>query len=333
MRPAFYSARLMPMLTTTFGMTNRRRFAMNLLGGGLGISALHANLIKAQPAPPQIASTKLADDMVAITGAGSNVVMISSDDGLLLVDGGLPDRSVALLKMVAEQGQNKPVKILFNTHWHLDHTGSNEALGKGTVGKAGAKIIAHRNTKRWLSTRVYSEAQDRVYPPRPPEAIPTETFTTTGKMTFGKRPIEYGHLPPAHTDGDIYVFFPDANILMVSDILSVGRYPVMDYSTGGWIGGMIDAGNQLMKIGDANTRLIPGAGAFQTKADLKAEIDMLAAVKERVQTMLRGGKGPAEVAAEAPTKEFDAKWGKPDLFLSMAYIGLARHTHEIGGIL
>jgi glyoxylase-like metal-dependent hydrolase (beta-lactamase superfamily II) len=302
-------------------------FVKNLIGGAAGFHLWRGHL-EAQQAAPALASIPLADRLTAITGAGSTAVMVTGDDGLLLVDGGLPDRSPALLKTVAELGQNKPVRILFNTHWHLDHTGSNE-----TLGKAGAKIVAHRNTKRWLSTRVYSEAQDRVYPPRPPEAIPTETFTTTGKMTFGKIQIEYGHLPPAHTDGDIYLYFPDANILMVSDILAVGRYPVMDYSTGGWIGGMIDAANQLMKIGDENTRLIPGAGAFQTKAELKAEIEMLTTVKDRVQTMLRAGKGPAEAAAEAPTKEFDAKWGKPDLFVSMAYIGLARHTHEIGGIL
>jgi len=309
--------------------SNRRDFLGTVLAGAAGVS-LAARAAFAQPAPAKaaIAATKLSDNLTMITGAGANVMVVTGPDGLVLVDGGLPDRSPELLKLIAEQFEQHPVKALFNTHWHLDHTGSNEALGK-----AGAKIIAHRNTKRWLSSTVFVEAQNRTYPPRPPEAIPTEVFDTTGNMTFGPEKLVYGHLPPAHTDGDIYVFFPGPNILMVSDVLSVARYPVMDYSTGGWIGGMIDATAALMKIADAKTRIVPGAGPLQTRDDLKAEHDMLTTVKERVQTMLRQGKGLDDVVPEAPTKEFDAKWGKPDLFLSMTYKGLLRHTHEIGGIL
>lgn len=291
----------------------------------LGVSAV---LARAQRGPAPIAAIKLAGNLVEITGAGANVMLVIADDGLLMVDGGLPDRSAELLKVVAEQGGGRSMRVLFNTHWHLDHTGSNEALGK-----SGAKIMASLNTKRWLSTTVFVEAQNRTYQPRPPEAIPSEVITAPGKLTFGKEVIEYGPLPPGHTNGDIYVFFPDANILMVSDDLSVGRYPIMDYSTGGWIGGMIDATAALLKLADENTRIVPGAGPVQTKADLQAEHDMLVTVKERVQTMIRQGKGLSDVAAEAPTKEFDAKWGKPDLFLSMTFTGMLRHTHEIGGIL
>jgi glyoxylase-like metal-dependent hydrolase (beta-lactamase superfamily II) len=148
-----------------------------------------------------ITATKLSDSLVEITGAGSNVMVMIGSDGLAMVDGGLPDRSTDLLKVVASQSPDHLVKVLFNTHWHLDHTGSNEALGK-----AGAKIIAHLNTKRWLSSQVLVEAQNRTYQPRPAEAIPNETITSPGTVTFGKQKIEYGPLPPAHTNGDIYVF-------------------------------------------------------------------------------------------------------------------------------
>jgi len=301
-----------------------RRAVMRALAGvaaGLSVS-------RAQNAPPSVTPTKLADNLVEIAGAGANSVLLIADDGLLLVDGGLPDRSAQLLKVVAEQGQGRSVRVLFNTHWHLDHTGSNEALGQ-----AGAKIMASVNTKRWLSTTVTVEAQNRTYQPRPAEAVPTEVIAAPGKMTFGKEVVEYGPLPPGHTNGDIYVRFPGPNILMVSDDLSVGRYPIMDYSTGGWIGGMIEATEVLLKLADANTRIIPGAGPMQTKADLQAEHDMLVTVKDRVQAAIRQGKGLTDIAAEAPTKEFDAKWGKPDLFLSMTFTGMMRHTHEIGGIL
>jgi cyclase len=306
-------------------LSNRREFFRTVAGGAAGLSLASRAFGQA---PTAIAAARLSDNVVEITGAGGNVTVVIGPDGLVMIDGGLPDRSAELLKIVAGQADGRPVRVLFNTHWHLDHTGSNEALGA-----AGATIIAHQNTKRWLSSRVVVEAQNRTYEPRPASAIPTETITVAGKMTFGKVAIEYGPLPPGHTNGDIYVFLPESNILIASDAVSVGRYPIMDYSTGGWIGGMIEAGNALMKLADAKTRVIPGAGPVQTKDDVQAQRDMLATVKDRVQTMIRQGKGLKDVMAETPTKEFDEKWGKPDLFLSMTYTGLMRHTHEIGGIL
>jgi glyoxylase-like metal-dependent hydrolase (beta-lactamase superfamily II) len=272
--------------------------------------------------------TKLEDNLVLITGAGGNVVMVVTPDGLAMVDGGLPSRSRELLSLIAEQGRGTPVKVLFNTHWHLCHTGSNE-----TLGRAGVKIVAHANTRRWLKTRVFEEMKNRTYYPRPPEAIPTDTFYTSAKMTFGNVPIEYSHLPFGHTDGDISIFFPEPNILVVSDVLAVGRYPVMDYNTGGWIGGMEEANRVLLKMADAKTRVIPGFGAVQTKQDLQAQHDMIATVKNRVILLVRQGKGYEEVLAAAPTKEFDAKWGEPKQFVTMTYRGILRNIHEIGGII
>jgi cyclase len=309
-----------------FSRPTRRTFLTTTAGGAIGLALPRATF--GQGSPATIAATKLSENLLEITGAGANVMVLTGPDGVLMVDGGLPDRSADLLRLVAKHTGERPVRVLFNTHWHLDHTGSNE-----TLGKAGAKIIAHQNTKRWLSSRVFVEAQKRTYEPRPAEAIPTETVTGPGKTTFGQEPIEYGPLPPGHTNGDLYLFFPAQNVLAVSDALSVARYPVMDYSTGGWIGGLIDATNVLLKLADGSTRVVPGAGPLQTKDDLQAQLDMLTKVKERVQAMLRQGKSVKDVAAEAPTKEFDAKWGKPDLFLTMTYTGMLRHTHEIGGIL
>ena len=273
-------------------------------------------------------ATRLDENLVLISGAGGNVTLIVSPDGLALVDGGLPDRSRDLLSLVGEQGHGGPVQLLFNTHWHLDHTGSNE-----TLGKSGAKIVAHANTRKWLKTTVFVEMQDRTYHPRPPEAIPTEVFYTSSKATFGKVPVECTHLPFGHTDGDIAIFLPQSNILVVSDVLAVGRYPIMDYSTGGWIGGMQEANAVLLKMGDAKTRIIPGSGPVQTRQDLQTQHDMLAAVKDRTVMMVRQGKGYSEIVAAAPTRDFDPKWGNPDQFVTMTYRGIIRNLHEIGGII
>jgi glyoxylase-like metal-dependent hydrolase (beta-lactamase superfamily II) len=299
---------------------DRRTFLGAVASGVAGLSLTRGALGQQQP-PPAIVATRLADDLTMITGAGANVTVLSTAEGLLMVDGGLPDRSAALLEFVKEHVGPRPVRFLFNTHWHLDHTGSNE-----TIGKAGGTIVAHENTKRWLSSRVEVEAQHRTYEPRPPEAIPTRTFTAADTMTFGGRKVEYGPLPPGHTDGDIYVFFREANVLVVSDALAVGRYPIMDYSTGGWITGLIDAADQLVKRADMNTRVIAGTGPPQNVGDLQAQRDMLVAVRDRVQPMVRSGKSLPDVVGLEPTREFDAKWGSPQLFLSMVYMGLVRHT-------
>ena len=129
-----------------------------------------------------------------------------------------PSDPTNLLKLVADQSGGKPVQVLFNTCWHPQHTGSNEALGK-----AGAKIIAHENTKLWLGTEIDCGWQKRTYEPHPKVSLPNQTFYTGAqKMTFGKEPVEYGYMPQAHTDGDIYVYFPGPNILAAGDVVSVG---------------------------------------------------------------------------------------------------------------
>jgi glyoxylase-like metal-dependent hydrolase (beta-lactamase superfamily II) len=310
-----------------FASSDRRDFIRMCMAGAAGLCvpfSIRGNV--------SLQAVKLSDKLVLISGAGANVMMAAGPDGLAMVDGGLPEHSAELLSIVteqsvAEQGQANPVKVLFNTNWHLEHTGSNEPLGK-----AGVKIVAHANTRKWLKTRVFVEMQNRNYTPRPPEAIPTETFYTSAKMSFGQVPIEYGHLPFANSDGDIYVFFPESNVMMVSDVLSVGRYPFMDYNSGGWIGGMVEATSVLLKMVDAKTQVVPGLGPVQTKQDLQAQRDMVTAVGTRILDMIQQGKGYSEIVAAAPTKEFDARWGQPDQFVTMTYKGIMRNLHDVGVI-
>ena len=283
--------------------------------------------VRGQTRNVSLQAIKLSDNLILIGGAGANVMVVVGPEGVAMVDGGLPEHSGELLSLVAEQDPTNLVSVLFNTNWHWEHTGSNEHLGK-----AGVKIVSHANTRKWLKTRVFVEVQNRTYTPRPPEAIPTETFYTVAKMTFGKVPIEYGHLPFGNSDGDMYVFFPESNVMIVSDIITVGRYPFMDYSTGGWIGGMVEATSVLLKMVDAKTQVVPGLGPVQTKQDLQAQHDMVAAVGGRVVAMLQQGKGYSEIVAAAPTKEFDARWGQPDQFVTMTYKGIMRNLHDVGVI-
>ncbi len=310
-------------------LSNRRGFLRSV--GGLALA--HAAFAQAAaPASAPLEVKKLSDTFLLITGAPGNVLAVLGPDSVLLVNGGSAERSQELLKLVSEQAGGKPVKVLFNTCWHPQHTGSNE-----TLGKAGAKIIAHVNTKLWLGTEIDCGWQKRTYEPNPKESLPNETFYSgVQKMTFGKEPVEYGYMPQAHTDGDIYVHFPGPNILAAGDVVSVGAYPILDYTTGGWLGGMVNGQKTLLEVTNTDTRVVPGSGpgsmSLMTHADLEAENQMLATLKDRLVKLMKHGLGPKEMIAEAPTKDFDEKWGNPDLFIELAYRGLWGHVRELGGI-
>jgi cyclase len=309
-----------------FSKTSRRQFLQTAAGGTIALQAFGRQVAAA------ITATKLADNFTLLSGAGGNVLLVRTADGLLMVDGGLPERSGALLEAVTQQAGSAPVRILFNTHWHLEQTGSNDRLGQ-----AGTKIIAHENTRLWMTRDILVEWQkNRVYPPRAKEARPNDTFfshESPRKMSFGNEQVQYGLMVQAHTDGDTYVFFPGPNILMAGDVVSVGSYPILDYSTGGWIGGMANASTALLQLVDAQTRIIPGTGPIQNKADLQAQSDMLSAIRTRLASMMKQGFGAKNMVAAAPTKEFDAKWGDPTLFVTSAYPGLWGHARELGGII
>jgi glyoxylase-like metal-dependent hydrolase (beta-lactamase superfamily II) len=229
------------------------------------------------------------------------------------------------LKVVETQTGGRPVGVLFNTHWHPEATGSND-----TLGKAGVKIIAHENTRLWMTTEFHVQWQNRTYKPRAKEARPTETLYTTGKMNFGNEEIRYGHLGQAHTDGDIYVFFPGPNVLFTGDLFTVGSYPILDWSTGGWIGGMARANTTLLNLANDETKVIPGSGSVQARADLKEQADMIETVRKRVYDFIGRGMTAGDMYRAAPTKEFDAKWGDPKLFIAQIYPGLWNHVRELG---
>ena len=308
--------------------SNRREFCRTMLGGAAGLSlAWKTSAGFAQTAAAVISVTKVTDTLSLITGAGSNVVLFNSPEGALLVDGGTADRSAELLKVVADQTSGKPVRVLFNTHWHLDSTGSND-----TLGKAGVKIIAHENTKLWMGTEFHVQWQSRTYKPRAKEALPNETFQTTGTLIFGNEEVVYGHLGQAHTDGDLYVLFPRQNVLVVGDLFTAGRYPILDWSTGGWTGGMTRAYRQLLDLTNEQTHVIPGSGPVQAPAELKDLAEMMTTMHQRFVGMMRKGMSAGDMFRSAPTNDFDTKWGDPTLFIANAYPGLWNHVRELGGI-
>jgi cyclase len=270
----------------------------------------------AQPALAVADMERLSDDLFLVRLPGeANVVAQTTADGVLLVDGASAAASTALLNAVAALPGAGPVQTIFNTHWHPEQTGSNEQLGK-----AGRAIIAHENTRLWLTTDVTWPWDGRRFKRLPAPAQPNKTFYTTGALNSG---VRYGHIPDAaHTDGDMYVYFPKQNVLAVGDVVSGQGWPVVDWPTGGWIGGIVGGLQRVQTLANEETRIVPARGPVLGLADIKAQAEMYRTIYDRLSQLLNKGRGPGEAVAAAPTKEFDAKMGAPDEFVRRSFESL-----------
>ena len=282
----------------------------------LGAPAFRLKAHAAQASSGAANTVRLSDDLFVITIPGeANVVAQTTGGGVLLVDGASARGSEALMNAVAALPGGGPVHTLFNTHWHPEQTGSNEAIGK-----AGKTIVAQENTRLWLTTDVKWPWNGKEFKRLPKIAQPNKTFYTKGRLESG---VEYGYIPDAaHTDGDLYVYFPRQNVLAVGDVMSGQGWPVVDYTTGGWIGGIVGGLVRLQTMVNDDTRIVPGRGAVLGVKDLKAQAAMYSTIYERLATMLNRGRGPTEAVAAQPTKEFDAQMGNPDEFVRRAFESL-----------
>ncbi|HZM92443.1 MAG TPA: MBL fold metallo-hydrolase [Vicinamibacterales bacterium] len=300
------------------GGQTRRQILKSAIGGAAGIvlgaPVLRLTASAAQAVPT--ATQQLSDDLFVISLPGeANVVAQTGADGVLLVDGASAKGSDALMKIVAGLPGGGPVQTIFNTHWHPEQTGSNEF-----VGKAGKSIIAQENTRLWLTTDVTWSWNGQRFKRLPKIAQPNKTFYTTGKLDSG---IQYGYIPDAaHTDGDLYVHFPKQNVLVVGDVVSGQGWPVVDWQTGGWIGGIVGGLQRLQTLANEETRIVPGRGPVLRLADIKAQSAMYGTIYDRLSQMMNKGRGPTEAVAAQPTKEFDAQMGNGDEFVRRSFESL-----------
>jgi cyclase len=265
---------------------------------------------------------KLTDRIDVITGAPGNVIVLSSGDGVVLVDSG----SVELASSVQKSLAAARVQILFNTHYHADQTGGNALFGK-----AGAEIRAHTITKQWLAADYFVPADDRWVKAPPKEAVPTVTFRDRGEMKSGAETIEFGYLLEAHTRGDAYVFFRDSNVLVAGDVVSPLRDPALDWFAGGWLGGRSDAMDDLLELANDQTRIVPAYGPVMTKPQLQAERDLIAKLYELTSSLYHKGNSAQDMMDKGVLNDVGRVFQDPDRFLYDVVKGLQAHYTNFGG--
>ena len=294
-------------------LSDRRTFIKSAAVGIAGLS-LPGSLF-AQTAT-DAGTLKLSDDLFVLRQPGEANVLVQIDaKGVMLVDGGSARGSDALLKAVSGLPGAGPVHTLFNTHWHPEQTGSNERLGK-----AGTTIIAHENTRLWLGQNITWPWNSQRFAKLPKIAQPNKTFYTTGKLDSD---VRYGYIADAaHTDGDLYVYFPKQNVLAVGGAVSGQGWPVVDWWTGGWIGGIVGGLQRLQTVANADTRIVPADGPVLSLADLKTQVDMYGKIYDTLSQMMNKGRGPTEAVAAQPAKEFEAKMGNSDEFIRRSFESL-----------
>lgn len=317
-------------------MTDRRNFLQTSMGSLAALASVAAlgGLEGCQQLPVRqtsgsttagktaLPTEKLADRVTLITGAPGNLVALSSSDGFVLVDSG----SSAAARSVRKSLAGAKVRTLFNTHYHAEQTGGNELFGR-----AGAEIHAHEITRQWLATDYYVPADDRWVKALPKVAWPTKTFREKGAMQVGAESIEYGYLLEAHTRGDIYVFFRDSNVLAVGDVASPLRDPALDWYAGGWLGGRVDAMDDLIRLANDETKIVPAYGPVMTREQLKAESAMMHQLYDRTTELTDHGRSAQDMLDAGVLNEVKRKFDDPFRFLYDVCKSNWAHYTNFGG--
>lgn len=265
----------------------------------------------------EIRTTSLGQGVAMLAGAGGNLGVLTGPDGVLLIDDQYAPMSEKIRAAVAKLSA-EPIRYVLNTHWHGDHTGGNESLGR-----SGAVILAHEEVRKRMSMDQFQPSRDRTIPASPREALPVVTYDEGVTLHLNGHTIDVHHVDPAHTDGDSIVHFREADVMHLGDTFFSGFYPFIDLASGGRVGGVIAAVDRALAIAGPKTRIIPGHGPLSTRADLESYRKMLVSVRDRVRKLIDEGMDLEAVLAAGPSKAFDADLGggfmTPENFVSIVY--------------
>jgi cyclase len=248
-----------------------------------------------------VKATALRGGVYVLTGSGGNIGLSVGDDAAFVVDDQFAPLTPKILAAIATV-TSKPVRFVVNTHWHFDHVGGNENMGK-----AGALLVAHDNVRKRMSTEQFMEFFKRTEPPAVPGALPVVTFNDSATFHLNGDDIVAFHVPPAHTDGDVIVHFTKANVVHMGDVFVTNRFPFVDLSSGGNANGFVTAADRVLAICNSETRVIPGHGTVSNCTDLRAYRDMIATIRDRVRAAMREGKSLDAIKAAKLAADFEAR--------------------------
>ncbi len=267
----------------------------------------------------QVRAQPIARNLYMLTGAGGNIGLAVGDDAVFVVDDQFAPLTLKILAAIAGITP-KPVRFVVNTHWHFDHTGGNE-----NVGRVGALIVAHENVRRRMAVGQLIEAINRTEPPAPAAALPVVTFTESVTFHINGDSVVVTHVPPAHTDGDAIVHFTRANVVHMGDLFLSAGLPFVDLSSGGSLHGIITAAERGLAMANAETRIIPGHGPLADRARLQAYRDMLVVLRDRMRAEIAAGRTVEQILAANITAPYAREWPNGhERFVRIAYQELSR---------
>jgi glyoxylase-like metal-dependent hydrolase (beta-lactamase superfamily II) len=258
----------------------------------------------------RITTMDLGAGATLLQGAGGNVVAMRGNDAALMIDGGRAADAAALLAAVKRATGASRIDTLIDTHWHPEQTGANESVGRG-----GGTIVAHEKTAVCLSNTVYSSVSfTGRLSPLPKIARPTRIVRGDGSLAFAGQQIDYGYMPAAHTDGDLYVHLPGANLLAAGGVVSAEGWPLLDYRNGAWLGGRVRALQRLATLVTPDTRVVPADGRVMTGSEILRHRDMYQQLFETMIGYLNMGLGPEDAVQRKPLAKYESEFGDASAF-------------------
>jgi glyoxylase-like metal-dependent hydrolase (beta-lactamase superfamily II) len=276
------------------------------------------------PEASAFAASEIADDVFLLSGPDGNVVAAKGPDGLLVINGGSAANAKALERALARATGQRRIAALVITDWRPEHTGLN-----ASAGAQGAEIVAHFNANQWLAYGATDLATGEVYAPLPEAARPTRLVSDDGaEIALGEGRVELGYLLQAHTDADLYAYFPEANVLVTGDAVRSDGWSMVHWPAGGYLGGLEDAFDALLAAANDDTVIVPGSGPVMTKADLAAQADMYADMFMRMADLVLSSKSPLEAVAAKPTTGYHPEWADQDEFIDRAHRSYRTHIRR-----
>jgi len=242
--------------------------------------------------------------MLQTAAAGGNVGVLPGPDGVLVVDNQVPNLAEAVVRGI-RRISSEPIRFVINTHVHIDHIGGNELMAG-----MGATVIAQENVYGRMLTRLRIPRGGGRFMAQPaPAARPVMTFGETATFRMNDEEVRVFHVPPAHTDGDAFVYFVESDVLHTGDVFRTNMYPIVDVYNGGTVAGMIEAMQIAIGLAGPETKVIPGHGfGFTDRDGLIEFLDMLTDLRDTIRDMVGEGLWLDEVLAARPSAPYDARW-------------------------